>query len=357
MLRWNNDYNHGAHPEILKALAEINDGHFGGYGFDEWCDAAKSEIRANFGPHADRADIHFLAGGTQANLTVIAAALRPIESVICVDAGHINCHEAGSIEATGHKMLALPAFALDGRPDTAGKLSAGVLDAEAARFYCDPAQEHLTQPKMVYISSPTEWGTLYSKAELQALRQVCDKYGMYLFLDGARMGYGLTAPSGDVTLEDIAELADVFYIGGTKCGTMFGEAVVIMNEELKKSFRFYMKQRGAVLAKGWLMGVQFYTLFKGGRDALYFTECRRAAEYAMELKAAFQAKDIQFAVDSPTNQQFVILHKDQLAALEKKHIVEYMEWVDETHRMVRFCTAWSTRREDLDELLADIAAM
>ncbi|MBR4410290.1 MAG: aminotransferase class I/II-fold pyridoxal phosphate-dependent enzyme [Firmicutes bacterium] len=349
MLRWNNDYNHGAHPEILKALSEINDQHFGGYGFDEWCDAAKSEIKSHFGAQADRADIHFLAGGTQANLTVITAALRPVESVICVEAGHINCHEAGSIEATGHKMLALKS--------EDGKVHAEALDAEAARFYCDETQEHLTHPKMVYISSPTEWGTLYSLAELKALREVCDKYRMYLFLDGARMGYGLTAPSGDVTLEDIAELADVFYIGGTKCGAMFGEAVVIMNDQLKKSFRFYMKQRGAVLAKGWLMGVQFYTLFKGGKDALYYTECRRAAEYAMELKAAFEAKGVKFAVDSPTNQQFVILHKNQLAALEKKHIVEYMDWVDEDHRMVRFCTAWSSRREDLDVLLADIAAM
>ena len=349
MLRWNNDYNHGAHPEILKALTEINDNHFGGYGFDEWCDAAKSEIKSHFGAQADRADIHFLAGGTQANLTVITAALRPIESVVCVEAGHINCHEAGSIEATGHKMLALKS--------EDGKVHAEALDAEAARFYFDETQEHLTQPKMVYISSPTEWGTLYSLAELKALREVCDKYGMYLFLDGARMGYGLTAPSGDVTLEDIAELADVFYIGGTKCGTMFGEAVVIMNDQLKKSFRFYMKQRGAVLAKGWLMGIQFYTLFKGGKNALYYTECRRAAEYAMELKAAFEAKGVKFAVDSPTNQQFVILHKDQLAALEKKHIVEYMDWVDEEHRIVRFCTAWSSRREDLDVLLADIAAM
>ena len=349
MLRWNNDYNHGAHPEILKALAEINDQHFGGYGFDEWCDAAKSEICANFGPHADRADIHFLAGGTQANLTVIAAALRPVESVVCVEAGHINCHEAGSIEATGHKMLALKS--------EDGKVHAAALEAEASRFYCDPAQEHLTQPKLVYISSPTEWGTLYSLEELKALRQVCDKYGMYLFLDGARMGYGLTAPSADVTLEDIAELADVFYIGGTKCGAMFGEAVVIMNDELKRSFRFYMKQRGAVLAKGWLMGLQFYTLFKGGKDALYFTECRKAAEYAMRLKAAFESKGIQFAVDSPTNQQFVILHRDQLAALEQKHIVEYMDWVDEDHRMVRFCMAWSSREEDLEVLLADIAAL
>ena len=349
MLRWNNDYNHGAHPEILKALAEINDQAFGGYGFDEWCEAAKAEIRANFGANANKTDIHFLSGGTQANLTVITAALRPIESVICVDAGHINCHEAGSIEATGHKILALSS------PD--GKIHADALDAEGWKYYCDPTQEHLTQPKLVYISSPTEWGTLYSKAELTALRQVCDKYGMYLFLDGARMGYGLTAPSADVTLEDIAALADVFYIGGTKCGTMFGEAVVIMNDDLKHSFRFYMKQRGAILAKGWLMGIQFYTLFKGGSDALYFTECRRAAEYAMKLKAAFTAAGVRFAVDSPTNQQFVILHRDQLAALETKHIVEYMDWVDEDHRCVRFCTAWSTREEDLEELLADIAAM
>lgn len=349
MLRWNNDYNHGAHPEILKALADINDQHFGGYGMDEICDAAKAEIKANFGPHADRADIHFLAGGTQANLTVIAAALRPFESVICADSGHIFSHEAGSIEATGHKLLVLP--------NPSGKIFASDLDAEAGRFYCDPSQEHLTRPKLVYLSFPNEWGMLYSLDELKAIRQVCDKYGMYLYIDGARLGYGLTAPANDVTMKDIAELSDVFFIGGTKCGTMFGEAVVIMNDELKPFFRAHMKQRGAILAKGWLMGVQFLTLFRGGKDSLYFTESRRAAEYAMELRDALIAKDIPLAVDSLSNQQFAVLHRDQLAVLEQKHIVEYMDWVDEDHRMVRFCTAWSTRREDLDVLLADIAAL
>lgn len=356
MIRWNNDYNHTAHPAILKALAESSAEGYDGYGQDRWCEKAGNRIRRQLGPSGSQAEIQFLSGGTQANLTVIAAALRPVESVICAESGHIHAHETGSIEATGHKILTLPS--------EDGKVSPQLLARELKKFYDNPGQEHLTIPKLLYISFPSEYGTLYSLSELQALHDLCRHYGLYLFLDGARLGYGLTASENDVTLADIAALTDVFYIGGTKCGAMLGEAVVIMNPSLQRSFRFYMKQRGAVLAKGWLMGLQFAVLFDdgdasdGGQEPLYFTQTRRANEYAMKIRGAFRAKDIPFHVSSPTNQQFVVLSDSQLAKLETAgHMMEYMERTDETHRVVRFCTSWSTKQEEVEKLLVDIAGL
>ena len=352
MIRWNNDYNHTAHPAVLQALAECSGEGFDGYGQDRWCREAADRIRQLLGPDGRDADVQFLSGGTQSNLTVITAALRPVESVICAASGHIHAHETGSIEATGHKVLALPS--------EDGKIDPVLLERELARFYDDPAQEHLTIPKLVYLSFPSEFGTLYSRTELEKIHGICRKYGLYLFLDGARLGYGLTAPANDVTLSDIARLTDVFYLGGTKCGAMIGEAVVILNRQLQRDFRFYMKQRGAVLAKGWLMGLQFAVLLRGGmpgtkEEPLYFSETRRAAEYAMTLRDAFRTKGIPFFVESPTNQQFVVLSDAQLQALEDAgHLVEYMDRTDESHRCVRFCTSWSTRPEDLEKLLADI---
>ncbi|MBO5666790.1 MAG: aminotransferase class I/II-fold pyridoxal phosphate-dependent enzyme [Firmicutes bacterium] len=344
MIRWNNDYNHGAHPAILEALQNTNNISYDGYGLDDYCDAAKAEIQKYLGD--GKADIHFMVGGTQVNFTVIAAALRPFESVISAASGHINDHETGAVENTGHKIHALPAVN--------GKITAEQITAEAQSFCDSGTKEHITQPKLVYLSFPTEFGTLYSKAELEAIRSVCDHYKLYLMVDGARMGYGLTAPTNDVTLEDLARLADVFYIGGTKCGALFGETVVIVNDDLKPHFRSYMKQNGGMLAKGWLLGLQFHTLFK---DGLYFEITRKANKDAMKLKQAFVDKGIPFFIESSTNQQFPILTEAQMTKRTEKHSVSYIAKIDEVHHCVRFCTAWSTVPEDLQVLLDDIKAL
>ena len=344
MIRWNNDYNHGAHPAVLQALSDTNNNSYGGYGLDEYCEAAALEIKKYLGG-AD-ADIHFMVGGTQVNFTVIAAALRPFESVISADGGHINSHETGAVENTGHKIHALKSVN--------GKITAEQIKAEAQIFCDSETKEHITQPKLVYISFPTEFGTIYSKAELEAIRQVCDQYKLYLMVDGARMGYGLASPENDVTLADLARLADVFYIGGTKCGTLFGETVVIVNDDLKPNFRSYIKQNGGMLAKGWLLGLQFHTLFK---DGLYFDITGQAMDGAMKIKKAFAEKGIPFYIDSPTNQQFPILTEGQKNKLAEKHIFEYQMKLEDGRHCVRFCTAWSTRPEDVDVLLADIAAL
>lgn len=243
MIRFNNDYNRGAFDCILKALADTNTTSYPGYGEDEWCDKAEQIIKGLIG--RDDSMIKFIPGATQANYVVVAAALSPVQSVIAADTGHINCHEAASIENTGHKILALP--------NTDGKISAAQIEACAAEYYDNAKPEYLTEPKMVYISFPTEQGTLYTKRELCDISAVCKKYGMYLFVDGARMGYGLGSDKNDLTLCDFAMLSDVFYIGGTKCGALFGEALVINDEDIKYRFKAYMKQNGAVLAKGWLM--------------------------------------------------------------------------------------------------------
>lgn len=344
MIRWNNDYNHGAHPAILEALQNTNCSSYDGYGLDDYCEAAKAEIQKYLGNA--NADIHFMVGGTQVNFTVIAAALRPFESVISANTGHINDHETGAVENTGHKIHALPSVN--------GKITAEQIQTEAQIFCDSGTKEHITQPKLVYLSFPTEFGTLYSKAELEAIRTVCDNYGLHLMVDGARMGYGLTAPTNDVTLEDLARLADVFYIGGTKCGALFGETVVIIHDDLKPHFRSYMKQNGAMLAKGWLLGLQFHTLFK---DGLYFDITKKANEDALKLKNAFIQKKIPFFIESSTNQQFPILTTKQMEQLTENHSVSYISKIDEDHHCVRFCTAWSTDPKDLETLLADIESL
>lgn len=285
MLRWNNDYNHGAHPAVLEALAATNDTAYGGYGLDEWCEKGAKRIKACLG--GANADIHYLMGGTQANFTVIAAALRPYESVICADSGHIHVHETGAVENTGHKIQALPACD--------GKITADRIAAEAELYRISGVKEHITEPKLVYLSFPTEFGTLYTKKELEDISAVCREYGMYLFVDGARMAYGLASSANDVTLADLAALCDVFYIGGTKCGALFGEAVVIINDALKGHFRSYIKQNGGMLAKGWLLGLQFAVLFDNG---LYFDIARRADEYAMRIKSALDEKGLTCFVPS-----------------------------------------------------------
>lgn len=344
MIRWNNDYNRGAHPAIIEALSATNNESYGGYGIDTWSEKAAAEIKKYLGD-AD-ADVHFLIGGTQVNYTVIAAALCPYQSVISADSGHINVHETGAVENTGHKIQALKSVD--------AKITAEQIAAEAEAYINSTTQEHITQPKLVYISFPTEYGTIYSKQELEAIREVCDKYSLYLLIDGARLGYGLGSCKCDVTLADIAKYADVFYIGGTKCGALFGEAVVITNDELKIGFRSYMKQNGAMLAKGWLLGLQFYTLFK---DGLYLEITKKADEYAMMIKDAFIAKGISPYIESFTNQQFFVLSNAQMEKLGEKHIFEYNEKVDDEHHCVRFCTAWGTKEEDVKVLLEDIAAL
>lgn len=343
MIRFNNDYNHGAFESVLKELAATNGTSYAGYGEDEWCAKAESAIKKLVSN--EDALIKFVPGATQANLVVISAALSPVQSVIAADTGHINCHEAASIENTGHKILELP--------NTDGKIDARQIAACAAAYYDGGTPEYLTEPKMVYLSFPTEKGTLYSKRELREISEVCKRYGMYLFVDGARMGYGLGSERNDLTLRDFAELCDVFYIGGTKCGALFGEALVITEASLKYRFKAHMKQNGAVLAKGWLMGLQFAVMLQNGE---YFERTKRADELAMQIKTAFERKGVPFWVDSFTNQQFVILSDSQKEALAKGYYFEEEGTVPQG-TVVRFCTSWATTRAEVDALVADIAKL
>ena len=336
-----NDYNHGAHPAILEALMATNDQSFNGYGLDPMCEKAEAEIKKYL--DCPQAHVHFLLGGTQTNYTLIAAALKPFQSVICADCGHVNGHETGAVENTGHKLLI--------QPNTNGKLRAEQIRKEAATYANCDCQEHVTQPKLVYLSFPTAFGTLYSKQELLDIKAVCDEFGLILFIDGARMSYGLAAPENDVTLADLAAIADAFYLGGTKCGTLFGEALVLTKEWLHQDFRAYMKQNGAMLAKGWLLGVQFDTMFK---DGLYFDIAKQAIDYAMEIKDAFKAKNVPLYIDSPTNQQFIIADDALMAKLGEKFIYEFIEGLDDGRHVLRFCTSWSTKREEVDALLETI---
>lgn len=343
MIRFNNDYNHGAFESVLKELAATNGTSYAGYGEDEWCAKAESIIKKLVSN--EDALIKFVPGATQANLVVISAALSPVQSVIAADTGHINCHEAASIENTGHKILELP--------NTDGKIDARQIAACAAAYYDGGTPEYLTEPKMVYLSFPTEKGTLYSKRELREISEVCKRYGMYLFVDGARMGYGLGSERNDLTLRDFAELCDVFYIGGTKCGALFGEALVITEASLKYRFKAHMKQNGAVLAKGWLMGLQFAVMLQNGE---YFERTKRADELAMQIKTAFERKGVPFWVDSLTNQQFVILSDSQKEALAKGYYFEEEGTVPQG-TVVRFCTSWATTQAEVDALVADIAKL
>lgn len=343
MIRFNNDYNHGAFESVLKELAATNGTSYAGYGEDEWCAKAESIIKKLVSN--EDALIKFVPGATQANLVVISAALSPVQSVIAADTGHINCHEAASIENTGHKILELP--------NTDGKIDARQIAACAAAYYDGGTPEYLTEPKMVYLSFPTEKGTLYSKRELREISEVCKRYGMYLFVDGARMGYGLGSERNDLTLRDFAELCDVFYIGGTKCGALFGEALVITEASLKYRFKAHMKQNGAVLAKGWLMGLQFAVMLQNGE---YFERTKRADELAMQIKTAFERKGVPFWVDSFTNQQFVILSDSQKEVLAKGYYFEEEGTVPQG-TVVRFCTSWATIQAEVDALIADIAKL
>lgn len=344
MLRLNNDYNEIACPEVLAALQQTVPCNYPGYGADEWCQKAAGAIKAQLGG-AD-AEVQFMIGGTQANATLIAAALRPWQSVISADCGHIFAHEAGSIEYTGHKILALPA--------ENAKLTAGAIAAEAEKYRQSGGADYLTEPKLVFLSSPSEYGTVYTRAELAEISAVCREYSLYLYLDGARLAYWLSMPGCDVTLADLAHLTDAFTIGGTKCGAMFGEALVLVNPALRDHFCTFRKQTGGTLAKGWLMGLQFYTLFQNG---LYFSLARRANQLALQLKAALQKAGCAFYLDSCTNQQFVLLTPAQAEWLAAQCIYEPMGTQPGGLVCVRLCTSWSTRPRDIDQLCKKLSAM
>lgn len=346
MYRFNNDYNHGALPEILNALAETNSQSFSGYGTDELCDSAKKAIKKYLDPSvAEKAAIHFLIGGTQVNFVAIASMLKPFQGALCADSGHINVHETGAVENTGHKCLALPSVN--------GKINAAQIEEQAVLFEESGVKEHIVQPKMVYISQPTEYGTIYSKKELEDISSVCRNHGLYLFVDGARLGYALGSSENDVTMADLSRLTDMFYIGGTKCGALFGEALVINNPSLQQDFRSYIKQNGAMLAKGWLLGLQFNELFK---DGLYLKATERAAKMALKIRDAFRAKNIKSYIESPTNQQFVVVTDEQKAKLAENFYFEE-EGKTEGGNIIRFCTSWSSTEEEVEALLNAIKAL
>ena len=344
MIYFNSDYLEGAHSAIMERMMETNMMQTVGYSCDEICDSARAKVRAAC--NAPEADVHFLVGGTQTNTTVIAALLRPWQGVVSAVSGHINCHETGAIESTGHKVIALPT------PD--GKLTAKQVKDYVEWQKNDESEEHIVQPGMVYISHPTETGMLYSKAELTEIFNTCREYGLPLYIDGARLGYGLTADGNDLSLPEIARLCDVFYIGGTKVGALFGEAVVIMNEKYKKDFRFMIKQRGGMLAKGRLLGIQFDTLFT---DDLYTKIARNANDMAYQIRDIFVSNGYPLLFDSPTNQQYPIISDEELAILGKNFGYEYWERVDETHSGVRFCGSWATTQEQVDALREAVNAL
>lgn len=344
MIYYQCDYAEGCHPQIMERLARTNLEQSSGYGLDPYCQAARLKIREACA--REDADVHFLVGGTQANLTVIAAALRPHQGVLTASEGHIACHESGAVEATGHKAIALPC--------RDGKISADQIADFCREHHQSGAREHMVQPAMVYISYPTESGTLYTKAELIKIKAACRKHHLLLFIDGARLGYGLTSRACDLTLKDIAAICDVFYIGGTKCGALFGEAVVILNPAIKEDFRYIIKQRGGMLAKGRLLGIQFDTLFT---DGLYFNICRQANLLAYRLREAFARKGVPLVGGADTNQQFVELTPAQMEYLARDF--EYEVWSPgrEGRTVVRFCTSWATTPENVGALEKAIELM
>lgn len=338
MLYFESDYMEGAHEKLLQSLSKTNREHLSGYGADKYCDEAKDKIRQAIG--CPNAEIFFLVGGTQTNKTVIDSLLQNYEGVVSASTGHVECHEAGAIEASRHKVLTIPHHD--------GKIDAAELREYLELFYGDSSHEHMVFPGMVYISHPTEYGTLYSKAELESIKAVCTDYEMPLYLDGARLGYGLCAKT-DVTIKDIARICDVFYIGGTKCGAICGEAVVFTNIKMPKHFVTTVKQNGALLAKGRLLGVQFGTLFT---DNLYTEICQNALDRACELRQALIEKGYKFLIDSPTNQLFPILENSFMEKLSEKVVFSFWEKYDSDHTVIRFATSWATTKEEVDELIS-----
>lgn len=341
MYYFNCDYNEGAHEKIMERLAATNREQTMGYGEDDYCLKAAERIRDLCGDSS--LGVHFLVGGTQANLTVIAAALRTHQGVLAAHTAHINAHETGAIEACGHKVLALP-----GKD---GKISAGQIEDYYQAHVKDDSFEHTVQPKMVYLSQPTELGTLYTKRELKEISEVCRRNRLFLYVDGARLGYGLAAEGNDVGLKELSELSDVFYIGGTKMGALFGEAVVIRNDYIKEDFRYIIKQKGGMLAKGRMLGLQFLTLFE---ENLYWEMGLHADRLADRLREIFTESGYSFLVENTTNQVFPILPDSLLAALSEKYVYCYQERVDAKNSAVRFCTSWATKAEAVEQLAEDI---
>lgn len=343
MIYFRNDYSEGAHPKVLQALVETNLVSTPGYGCDEYCACARELLRERFA--CPNADVHFLVGGTQTNLTAAAAFLRPWEAIIAADTGHIAVHETGAIEATGHKVYVVPGVD--------GKLTSDAIRT-AVRDHQTGTEEHMVLPRMVYVSDSTELGTIYTRAELQALSDTCRELGLYLYLDGARMAMALTAQGNDLVPEDFAQLCDAFYLGGTKNALLFGEALVILNNALKPYFRNVMKQHGGMLAKGRLLGVQFAAILQ---DDLWLQTARHANELAQRLAAALTAMGVPLYAASPTNQVFPIFTNAQVEALRQNFSFEFIARVDENHSAIRFVTSWATRPEDVETLLEAVRSL
>ncbi|MBO7703294.1 MAG: low specificity L-threonine aldolase [Solobacterium sp.] len=338
------DYQEGMTPEILDQLIATNLTPVTGYGTDAYCESARKKIREACG--SEEADVYFISGGTQTNAVVIGAVLRGYEGVIAADTGHISLHEAGAIEYTGHKVLTVPG--------EKGLLKADALQEYLEGFYNDANHDHMVQPGMVYISQPTEYGTLYSRSDLLALREVCDTYGLPLYLDGARMAYALACSENDVSLEDLAKLTDLFYIGGTKCGAIIGEALVVVNRGLVPHLFTTIKQRGALLAKGRLPGISFDTLFT---DGLYTRLGTHALEMAEQIRQALRENGWQFFFETATNQIFVVVNQETLAKLDETVVYSFWEPYDETHTVIRFATSWATPQQDVDQLIGLIRTL
>ncbi len=341
------DYNNGCLPEILRRLSETNDEKSSGYGFDPYTERAKDRIRKAC--DMTEAEVHFLVGGTQTNATAIDSLLQGCEGVLSVDTGHINVHESGAVEAFGHKVLVLPGIA-------GGKIAASQIDDYMRKFLADETYPHMVQPGMVYITLPTELGALYSRKELADIYTVCQQYGLRLYVDGARLGYGLMAEGNDIDLPFLAHHCDAFYIGGTKVGALLGEALIYTNTRAPKYIFTIIKRHGALLAKGRVLGLQFDTLFT---DDLYFRVSRHAIDMAQALRKVFAKHGLSLGIDSPTNQQFVILSKEQKQRLAEEIAFEIWEPLPNDHLLCRFVTCWATTEADiaaLDEALAHILA-
>lgn len=337
MQYFHNDYNEACHPAVLKKMQENMGKQMSGYGEDSACESAAAIIRRLC--NKDSLAVHFLVGGTQANLTVIAAALRAHQSVLCAASAHIHAHETGAIEATGHKIIALNA--------KEGKITGAQIRNAMQAHLADPSREHTPKPKLVYISNPTELGTIYSLAELQEISDACRENSLYLYVDGARLGYGLAAKGNDISFSDLARLTDVFYIGGTKVGALFGEAVVISNPAIAEDFRYVMKQRGGMLAKGWLLGLQFEALLE---DGLYLRIASHADALADKIRETLAELEYPMLVDGVTNQIFPILPDELLNRLQQEFTFTEQERIDDSHRAVRFCTSWATKEEAVNAL-------
>lgn len=344
MIYFTSDYCEGCHEKVLQRLIETNMEQTSGYGTDAYCARAAALIRQKCAD--ETVDVHFLVGGTQTNLTVIDAGLRPHQAVVCAKSGHIHIHETGAVEATGHKILALDS--------DDGKITSDQIRELVLAHRMDESMEHTVQPKMVYVSNPTELGTIYSKAELTAISDVCRELGLLLFLDGARLGYGLMCRENDLTMADLARLCDAFYIGGTKVGALFGEAVVITHPYLKEDFRYMIKQHGGMLAKGRLLGVQFEALFT---DDLYFKISEHALILAQRLREGIRECGFDFYAESPTNQVFPILPDAILDKLGENYALTYQCRVSSGMSAVRLCTSWATKTEQVEAFCRDLKAL